>query len=120
MLKILNEQYPFISICVHAGTEYVGVVQNRDDVVTTIYDFGAIQQAQLKKLFVDLASTWWWESNHSIPINVFLKGEWDVFRPFLRTFSNRDLEIVHGPICSLQNIQRKKSKRRSITLVGRV
>lgn len=120
MLQMLTERYPFIAICVYAGNEYVGVIQNRDDAVTTMYDFGALTDETTKKNYLDLANTWWWESNHSVPINIFLKGEWDQFRHCLRTFSNRDLVIVHGPVCSLSNITRKKNKRRSITLVGRV
>ena len=116
----LAEKYPFITLCVYASTEYVGIIQNQDDSITTIYDFGAIANADLKRHFLELANVWWWESNRSIPINIFLKGDWDVFRPYLKTFSNKDLEILHGPICSLSEMSRKKSKRKSITLVRRV
>lgn len=116
----LAEKYPFITLCVYASNEYVGVVQNRDDSITTIYDFGAIVNQQDKIEFLDLAGTWWWESNHSIPINIFLRNDWEKFRWTLRTFSNKDLEILHGPVCSLQEIARKKSKRKSITLVRRI
>lgn len=116
----LTEKYPFITLVIYAGTEYVGVVQNRDDNITTIYDFGMISDPALKRLFTELANVWWWESNRSIPINIFLKTEWDVFRPFLRTFSNKDLEIIHGPACSLSEISKKKSKRKSITLVRKM
>jgi len=116
----LAEKYPFITLCVYATTEYVGIIQNQDDAITTIYDFGAIQDIEIKRRFLELANIWWWESNRTVPINIFLKGEWDVFRPYLRTFTNKDLEVVHGPICSLGEIGRKKSKRKSITLVRRV
>jgi len=116
----LSENYPFITLCIYAGVEYVGIIQNRDDSITTIYDFGSIQDNELKKLYLDLANTWWWESNRSIPINIFLKGEWDIFRDYLRTFSNRDLEIIHGPVCSLNDIARRKTKRKAITLVRKV
>ena len=116
----LTEKYPFITLCVYANAEYVGVVQNRDDSVTTIYDFGSVQTQEEKLEFLDLASIWWWESNRSIPINIFLRKEWDKFRPTLRTFVNKDLEILHGPACSLLDIARKKSKRKSITLVRRL
>ena len=116
----LTEKYPFITLCVYANQEYVGVVQNRDDIVTTIYDFGSVTDQTDKMLFLELASTWWWESNRSIPINIFLRKEWDQFRVTLRTFANKDLEILHGPICSLMDIARKKSKRKSITLVRRL
>ena len=116
----LTEKYPFITLCMYANAEYVGVVQNRDDIVTTIYDFGSILDQESKILFLELASTWWWESNRSIPINIFLRGDWNQFRFTLRTFSNKDLEILHGPVCSLIDIARKKSKRKSITLVRRI
>jgi hypothetical protein len=116
----LTEKYPFITLCMYANAEYVGVVQYRDDIVTTIYDFGVIQTQELKMEFLELASTWWWESNRSIPINIFLRRDWEKFRPTLRTFVNKDLEILHGPICSLLDISRKKGKRKSITLVRRL
>jgi len=120
IFKKLTEKYPFITLCVYANVEYIGVIQNRDEIVTTIYDFGAIQSQTDKLDFLELAGQWWWESNHSIPINIFLRGDWDRFKSTLRTFSNKDLEILHGPICSLQDIARKKSKRKSITLVRRM
>ncbi len=116
----LAEKYPFITLCVYASTEYVGIVQNRDDAITTIYDFGSVVDQQAKVAFLELAGVWWWESNRSIPINIFLRRDWDPFRFTLRTFSNKDLEIIHGPICSLMDIARKKSKRKSITLVRRI
>jgi hypothetical protein len=118
--KKLAEKYPFITLCVYATTEYVGIIQNQDDAITTIYDFGAIQDIAIKHHFLELANIWWWESNRSVPINIFLKGEWDVFKPYLKTFTNKDLEILHGPVCSLSDMGRKKSKRKSITLVRKI
>jgi hypothetical protein len=116
----LAEKYPFITLCVYATQEYVGIVQNQDDIITTIYDFGGIQDLDNKKKFLELANIWWWESNRSIPINIFLKAEWDPFKMYLRTFVNKDLVVLHGPICSLSEMSRKKSKRKSITLVRRI
>lgn len=116
----LTNKYPFITLCVYASEEYVGIVQNRDDAVTTMYDFGVLHTQQDKLDFLELAAVWWWESNRSIPINIFLRHDWDRFRSTLRTFSNKDLEIVHGPACSLLDIAKKKSKRKSINLVRRL
>ena len=116
----LTDKYPFITLCLYASQEYVGIIQNRDDVITTIYDFGSITDLEAKKLFLELANIWWWDSNRSIPINIFLKQDWDPFRIYLRTFINKDLEVLHGPVCSLAEMARKKSKRKSITLVRRM
>ena len=120
VFRTLSEKYPFITLCRYAGLEYVGVIQNRDESVTSIYDFGDIQDSQDKRRFLDLAGIWWWESNRTIPINIFLREEWTPYRTLLRTFTNRDLVILHGPICSLNDIVRRKTKRRSIQLVRRV
>lgn len=113
----LTDKYPFISLCVCGTEEYVGVIQNRDDSVTTIYDYGAVIKHQQKQLFLELAGVWWWESNHSVPINIFLGEDWRVFRYTLRTFTNKELSVLHGPVCSLADIAKRKAKRRSITLV---
>lgn len=119
-LLLLAERYPFLTICSYAGTEYIGVVQNKDDSVTTIYDYGSVTGSDQKKLFLELASTWWWESNRSIPINIFLKSDWKIFKFCLRTFSNKNFDLIYGPACSLMDIAEKKSKRKSITLVRRL
>ena len=120
LFQKLADKYPFITLCIYASNEYVGIVQNRDDAITTIYDFGAVTDQNSKRKFIDLANTWWWESNRSIPINIFLRRDWEQFRPILRTFVNKDLEILHGPACSLLDIVRRKGKRKSITLVRRI
>lgn len=120
IIEQLTEKYPFMSLCVYAGVEYVGIIQNRDETITTIYDFGNIQEVEYKHLFIELANIWWWESNRSVPINIFLKQKWDTFKPFRRTFVNKDLEILCGPVCSLSDIAKRKSKRKSITLVRRM
>ena len=118
--KELNEKYPFITVVHYSGAEYVGIVQNRDHNVTTMYDFGRIVDQNLKSRFLELAEVWWWESNRGIPINIFLREEWAVFRPYLQTFVNKDLEILLGPIVSLGDLAKKRTKKRSITLVKKV
>ena len=120
LFEKIAERYPFITFCTYASNEYVGVIQNRDDQITTIYDFGGIIHEVQKRDFLELANTWWWESNRSIPINIFLKKDWEQFKPYLKTFVNKDLDIILGPATSLQELSRKKIKRRSITLVRRV
>ncbi len=118
--KKLSDSHPFITVCHYASQDYVGIVQNRDDVVTTIYDYGAIVESQLKEKFLLLGDQWWWESNRLIPINIFLKDEWQVFKPYLRTFNNKSLTILHGPTVSMTDLGKRRSKRRSITLVKRL
>lgn len=116
-IKNLLSKYPFISYLVYGGNEYIGIIQNVDDYLTTVYDFGSIRTEDEKLLFLQLGETWWWESNRLIPINVFLKQDWQSFRYVLKTMNSKDVEIKFGPHVSLKEIAAKKSKRRSITLV---
>ncbi len=118
--KKLSENHPYISICSYAGQDYVGIIQNRDDTVTSIYDYGAIVIPSLRTRYLELGDIWWWESNRTIPINIFLKEEWMIFKPYIRTFNNKSLDILHGPIVSMNEFIKKRSKRRSITLVKRI
>jgi hypothetical protein len=118
--KKLSENHPFITILSFANQDYVGIIQNRDDQCTSIYDYGAIVDGVAKDLFLELGEIWWWESNRQVPINIFLKKDWEVFKPYLKTFSNKNLTIVHGPVVMLSELNKKRSKRRSITLVKRM
>lgn len=116
-LKEFIKKYPFISYVVYGGNEYIGIIQNVDDVLTTVYDFGSLRTEQEKALFLNLGDQWWWESNRTIPINVFLRQDWSPFRYSLKTMNSRDVVIKFGPYVSLKEIAAKKTKRRSIVLV---
>lgn len=118
--KKLSENHPFITVCSYASQDYVGIIQNRDDIVTTIYDYGSIIDPIVKERFLELGDIWWWESNRLVPINLFLKKEWEIFKPYLRTFNNKSLVILHGPVVSITELNKRRSKRKSITLVKRV
>lgn len=116
----LSDTHPFITVCSYAGQEYVGIIQNRDDSITTFYDYGSIIDVALKELFLTLGDQWWWESNRLIPINIFLRDDWTVFKSYLRTFNNKGLVIMHGPATSMSDLAKKRVKRKSVTLVRRM
>ena len=118
--KKLSDTHPFMSVCSYANQEYVGIIQNRDDVVTTLYDYGAIVDKEIKSKFLELGDVWWWESNRLIPINLFLKEDWNIFKVYLRTFNSKSLSIIHGPATSMNELNKRRIKRRSITLVKRM
>ena len=118
--KQLLAQYPFISYITYGGNDYIGIIQNSDEIITTIYDFGLLKDAEVKRIFLKLGDTWWWESNRLIPINVFLKSDWVGFKTCLRTMNSRDVEIKMGPYVSLKEMSTKRSKRKSITLIRKI
>ena len=119
-IRHLLNQYPFLSFITYGGNDYIGVIQNSDELITTIYDYAVLKNIDQKTRYIELADQWWWESNRLVPINVFLKQDWIEFRVCLKTFNSKDVEIQHGPYVSLKEIAAKRSKRRSITLVRKI
>ena len=113
------EKYPFLSLVTYGGAEYVGIVQNQDDTVLSMYDYSKIPD-NLKASFLELGDVWWWESNRMIPINLFLKKDFAQFASVLITFNIRDTEVVKGPSVSIAELAKKRSKRRNIQLVKKV
>tara|TARA_B100001057_G_scaffold501187_1_gene621685 strand:- start:5400 stop:5810 length:411 start_codon:yes stop_codon:yes gene_type:complete len=115
----LKEQFPFLTCIKYASQEFIGVIQNSDQIVTSMYVYDNITSPELKKVFLDMGEMWWWESNRLIPINIFLSGDFDVFNHSLKNFVTKDLEVVFGPMTSMQNVIRKRIKRRQISLVNK-
>lgn len=119
-IQQLLEKYPYLTYLVYGGNDYVGIIQNADEQITTIYDFAQLKTPEQKKRFLELGEVWWWESNRIIPINVFLKAEWFEFRFAVKTMNSKDVAIKLGPQVSLKDMAAKRSKRRSITLVRKM
>ena len=113
----LGKKFPFLTLVQKSDFEYVGIVQNQDTNVISVYDYDKIATQREKELFLSLGETWWWESNRKLPINIFLKGEFKYFRTTLVTLNSKDVEIVHGPTVKLSEISKKRVKRRTIQLV---
>ena len=47
------EKYPFLSLVTYGGQEYVGIVQNQDDTVLSMYDYSKLP-VELKETFLAL------------------------------------------------------------------
>jgi len=112
-----QDKFPFITCVKSNDIEYVGIVINFDDHVTSIYDLDGMKTDLEKQTFLELGETWWWESNRKIPINIFLKDSMIIYRPYIKTFNSKDIEIIFGPTVNLGDIAEKRIKRRSIQLV---
>jgi hypothetical protein len=115
----LKKKFPFLSLVKKGDLEFVGIVQNQDNQVTSLYDYGRIMLPADKAKFLKLGEIWWWESNRKIPINIFLKKDFDYFKPTLITLSTKDIKIEHGPVVRLDEIAKKRVKRRTIQLMRR-
>ena len=113
----LQQNFPFISVVNHVSQEYVGVVINQDAQVTSMYDYSLIKTDEEKARFIELGEVWWWESNRTIPISIFLKSEMEAFRYSIMTMNTKDVTVVFGPTINLHNMSIKRVKRKMIQLV---
>ena len=119
LTKDIQENFPFISVVYYGGNEYVGIIVNQDQYVTSMYVYTVIRTLEEKQQFLELGEAWWWESNRMIPINIFLRKEMDPFRYSLMTMNTKDVKVTMGPCVNLNNLTLKRVKRKNVQLVRR-
>ncbi len=111
------KRFPFLSIIRSNDKEYLGIIQQSDSAFVMFFDYNSIRHANLKKTFITLGETWWWESNRKIPITFFLYNDMKEFYPYLMVLSAKNTTIDRGHEINLFNISEKRTKRRTIELV---
>jgi hypothetical protein len=119
LTKDIQNNFPFLSVVQYGGQEYVGIVINQDQWVTSMYVYTEIKTQEQQKVFLNLGEIWWWESNRMIPINIFLKSEMDPFRYCIITMNSKDVNVSIGPTVCLSNLAVKRVKRKNVQLVRR-
>ena len=117
LTKNIQENYPYISVVTYGGNEYVGIIANQDQFITTMYVFTNIIEEVEKKYFLELGETWWWESNRMIPINIFLTSEMERYKYTLMVMNSKDVKVTIGPCVNLNNLTIKRVKRKNVQLV---
>ena len=113
--KLLDE-YPFLTVIEYAGKEYLGIVQNIDSHVASVYIYERLRDKEERIRFLELGEEWWWETNRKLPINIALINRWN-FQHCIMSYNVKQMEIVAGPEVRLSNSITKRIKRRSINLV---
>jgi len=115
--KDIEEKFPFLSVVTYGGQEYIGIVNNQDNFITTMYSLDELLNDQHRDRFLELGEIWWWESNRMMPINIFLRHEMEPFKYCMVNMNSKDVKIIHGPTVNLKNLTIKRVKRRSVQLV---
>jgi hypothetical protein len=119
-IKEFLERFPFMSLVRYGETELVGIIQNSDQTVVTMYVYNLLKDGDDKTLFIECGEEWWWGSNRLIPINIVLKAPMRTFLYALKTYSSKDFEVLHGNLTSLTNVITKRTKRRQISLIRKL
>ena len=113
----IEQNLPFISVINYGGEEYIGIIINQDQFVTSFYDLNAIRTPEEKTAFLEVGETWWWESNRQFPINIFCRDQIGPFSYAIKTFNSKDTRVLLGPVVNLMNLTLKRVKRKSVQLV---
>ena len=116
----IEHNLPFISVLNYGSDEYVGIIINQDQFVTSFYDLNALLTPEEKVAFLEIGETWWWESNRQFPINIFCRDQIQPFAYAIKTFNSKDTRIILGPVVNLLNLTLKRVKRKSVQLVRKV
>ena len=116
----IEQKLPFISVLNYGELEYIGIIINQDQYVTSFYDLNAIHTQEEREVFLEIGETWWWESNRQFPINIFCREQIQPFSYAIKTFNSKDARIILGPVVNLMNLTMKRVKRKSVQLVRRV
>ena len=119
LTKDIQENYPFISVVTYGGNEYVGIIANQDQYVTSMYVYTSLHSTVEKRAFLEYGEVWWWESNRMIPINIFMRKEMSPFQYAIVTMNSKDVKVTMGPCVNLNNLSIKRVKRRNVQLVKR-
>ena len=117
LTKDIQNNFPFISVVVYGGQEYVGIISNQDQYVTSMYVYTSLKTVEEKQALLELGEVWWWESNRMIPINIFLRNEMEPFKYCLQTMNSKDVKVTIGPCVNLNNLAIKRVKRKNVQLV---
>ena len=116
----IKQNYPFLSLVQVGKIEQVGIIQNADPKVLSIYCVDAVPKSMMED-FLQYGQTWWWESNRKLPINIFIGKDFTKFKDALKTFSAKDCAITFGPVTRLTDLTKdKRIRRKTIQLVRRV
>lgn len=117
LLKEIEKNFPYISVVAYGDQEYVGIIANQDQFVTSMFVYTNLKDIEHKKLLLDLGEVWWWESNRMIPINIFLRLEIDPIRYSMVTMNTKDVKLLIGPCVNVGNLAQKRVKRKSVQLI---
>jgi hypothetical protein len=116
-IKTVLEKFPFLSYGRMLDVDYLGIIQNSDSQLLSIYVLDSIPDEGLRAQFIACGEEWWWESNRMVPINIYLKDRFRPFRPYLKHFSRKDFDLVAGHAVSLQETIARRVRKRQVTLV---
>lgn len=110
-----HKTYPFVTVIEHNEIKYYGIIKIKSKQYITLYCFNKMDETLQEELLV-LANNWWWQSNRSIPICLFMQEEMEKYENYTTRFNTDQCTVISGPVISLSDLPTKRIKRRNVAL----
>lgn len=110
----LQTKFPFLSYIRFRNEDLVGVVQNVDSQVVSFFVYNYLTTTNDKTAFLNLSQEWWDNSNRMIPIDIFLKENFEYFKKIHFCFPKKEVTHLMGhTVCLDDQFNRRIKKRRT-------
>ena len=114
---ILVEKYPFLNAVKYRDQWIVGIIQNVETQFVWLYDLSLIKEPMLKRAFLDYGYDWYTQSDMEIPIDMFMQGQFDIFKEYLRGYNKRQIgDNIKGHQVNLEMTFEKRIKKKKIEI----
>lgn len=110
-------KYEFMTFLILKDDIIVGIIQNETPKVMMIYQFDLLKTTEEKEKFLQFGDEWWWGSNHSIPINLFIGDRFEHFEYVLRGYPRKPIEDVIGPTFSLAERYLRRVRKKKVEMI---
>jgi hypothetical protein len=110
-------KYEFMTFIVMKDNILVGIIQNETPKIIRIYEFDCIKSIEEKERFLQFGDEWWWGSNHSVPINMFIGDRFEQYEYCLHGYSRKSIEDMIGPTFSLADKYSRRVKKKRIEIL---
>ncbi len=116
-IEEMRAKYEFLTFVVFKDDIIYGIVQNETPKILMIYEFDLLKSTEEKNQFLKFGDEWWWGSNHSVPINLFIGDRFEVFDYSLRGYPRKPIESMIGPTFSLAERYLRRVRKKRIEVV---
>jgi hypothetical protein len=112
-----RKNYEFLTFVIFEKDIVVGIIQNETPKVLMIYQFDMIKTPEDKRIFLQYGDDWWWGSNMSIPINLFIGERFSIFESCLKGYPRKSIRELIGPTFSLSDRYLRRVRKKKIELI---
>ncbi len=110
-------KYEFMTFLLLKDDIIVGIVQNETPKILMLYQFDLLHSTSEKEQFLQFGDEWWWGSNVSIPINLFIGDRFEMFEYCLRGYARKSIQTLIGPTFNLADRYLRRVKKRRVEIL---